>query len=84
MVKAVSAVLTYGVADGWLHPTLRNVAKIHDYHHVYRVAEDVLGLVERRTRFVNIPVCLTHTHLVWEVNTAAAHCPDHRGVPRRD
>ncbi len=31
-----------------LHRTLVNVAKIHDYHHVYRVGEGVLGLGERR------------------------------------
>ncbi len=31
-----------------LHRTLANVAKIHHCNHSFRVAEDMLGLVERR------------------------------------
>ncbi len=59
VVKAVSAVPTYGVSDGWLHRTLGNVAFFRDSHRLFRVAESLIARVERRTRFVNTPVCIT-------------------------
>ncbi len=49
--QGATAFLWLGVLaceHGMLHLTLVNVASFGDYNHSFRVAEDVLGIVERR------------------------------------